>query len=56
MVVDSVVALMMVVHVDEIVNAGSDETCRSILHQITEFTANSLGELTWNTGGAFELY
>ena len=55
MVVDGKVELIMAVHVDDIVIAGSDETCRDFHAALTtKFPANNLSELTWYTGYAFK--
>ena len=55
MVADGKVELIMAVHVDDIVIAGSDETCRdSHAALTTNFPTNYLGELTWYTGCAFK--
>ena len=55
MVVDGKVELIMAVHVDDIVIAGSDEACRDFHAAInTKFPTNNLGELTRYTGCAFE--
>ena len=52
---DGKVELIMAVHVDDIVIAGSDETCRdSHAALTTNFPTNYLGELTWYTGCAFK--
>ena len=57
MVVDGKVQLIMAVHVDDIVIAGSDEACRDFhAALITKFPTNSLGKLTWYTGCAFKRY
>ena len=55
MVVDGKVQLIMAVHVDDIVIAGSDESCR-YFHAalVTKFSTNNLRELTWCTGCAFK--
>ena len=54
-VVDGKVALIMAVHADDTVIAGSDETCRDF-HAVLvrKFPTNNLGELTWYTGCSFE--
>ena len=55
MVVDGKVELIMAVHVDDIVVAGSDEACRDFHAAInTKFPTNNLGESTWFTGCAFK--
>ena len=55
MVVDGKVQLIMAVHVDDIVIAGSDESCRDFhAALVTKFPTNNLGELTWYTGCAFK--
>ena len=55
MVVDGKVELIMAVHVDDIVIAGSDEACRDFHAALnTKFPTNSLGELIWYTGCAFK--
>ena len=55
MVVDDKVELIMAVHVDDIVIAGSDEACRDFHAALnTKFPTNNLGELTWYTGCAFK--
>ena len=55
MVMDGKVELIMAVHVDDIVIARSDKTCRdSHAALITKFPTNNLGELTWYTGSAFK--
>ena len=55
MVVDGKVELIMAVHVDDIVIAGSDETCKDFhAALVTKFPTNNLGELTWYTGCAFK--
>ena len=54
-VVNGKVELIMAVHVNDIVIAGSDEACRDFhatLH--TKFPTNSLGELAWYTGCDFK--
>ena len=49
------VELIMAVHVDDIVIAGSDEACRDFHAALNiEFPMNNLGELTWYTGCAFK--
>ena len=51
MVVDGKVELIMAVHVDDIVIAGSGETCRDFhAASTTKFPTNNRGELTWCTG------
>ena len=51
MVVDSKVELIMDVHVDDIVIAGSDEACKDFHAALNnKFPPNNLGELTWCTG------
>ena len=53
MVVDGKIELIMAIHVDDIVIAGSDETCRDFHAALsTKFPTNNLGELTWYTGCA----
>ena len=55
MVVDGKVELSMAVHVDDIVIAGSNETCRYFHAALTtKFPTSNLGELTWYTGCAFK--
>ena len=55
MVVDGKVELTVAVHVDDIVIAGSDETCRDFHAALSmKFPTNDLGELTWYTGCAFK--
>ena len=55
MVVDGKVELIMAIHVDDIVIAGSDEACRDFHAELnTKFPTNNLGELTWYTGCAFK--
>ena len=55
MVVDGKVELIMAVHVDDIVIAGSDEACRGFHAALnTKIPTNNLGELTWYTGCAFK--
>ena len=55
MVMDGKVQLIMAVHVDDIVIAGSHETCRNFHAALTaKFPTNNLGELTWYTGCAFK--
>ena len=55
MVVDGKIELIMAIHVDDIVIAGSDETCRDFHAALTtKFPANNLSELTWYTGYAFK--
>ena len=55
MVADGKVELIMAVHVDDIVIAGSDETCRDFHAALSmKFPTNDLGELTWYTGCAFK--
>ena len=55
MVVDGKVELIMAVHVDDIVIAGSDETCKDFHAALTtKFSTNHLGELTWYTDCAFK--
>ena len=55
MVVDGKVELTTAVHVDDMVIAGSDETCRDFHDALTtKFLTNNLGELTWCTGCAFK--
>ena len=57
MVVDGKVELVMTVHVDDIVIAGSDEACRDFHAALnTKFPTNNLGELTWYTGCASKRY
>ena len=55
MVVDGKVELIMAVHVDDIVIAGSDETCKDFHAALTtKFSTNYLVELTWYTGCALK--
>ena len=55
MVVDGKVELIMAVHVDGTVIAGSDEHCRDFHAALnTMFPTNSLDILTWYTGCAFK--
>ena len=55
MVVDGKVELIMPVHVDNIVIAGSDEACRDFHAALnTKFPTNNLCELTCYTGCAFK--
>ena len=55
MVVDGKVQLIMAVHVDDIVIAGSDEPCRDFhAALVTKFPTNNLAELTWYTGCSFK--
>ena len=55
MLVDGKAKLIMAVHVDDIVIAGSDEACRDFHAALnTKFPTNNLGELTWYTGCAFK--
>ena len=57
MFVDSKIELIMAVHVDDIVIAGSDEACRDFHAALsTKFSTNNLGELNWYTGCAFKLF
>ena len=54
MVVDGKVELIMAVHVDDIVIAGSDKACRDFYAALnTKLPTNNLGELTWYTSCAF---
>ena len=54
-VVDGKVELIMAVHVDSIVIAGSDEACRDFYAALnTKFPTNNLGELTRCTGFTFK--
>ena len=54
-VVDGKEELIMAVHVDDIVIAGSNETCRDFhAALVTKFPTKDLGELTWYTGCAFK--
>ena len=54
--VDDKVELFMAVHVDDIVIAGSDETCTDFHAALkSKFPMNNLGELTWYTGSDFKL-
>lgn len=54
-VVNSEVELNMVVDVDGIVTAGTDDTCRDChAALITKFATNNLGEKSWNAASAFE--
>ena len=55
MAVDGKVELIVAVHVDDIVIAGSDEISRDV-HAVLvkKFRTNNLGELTWYTGCAFK--
>ena len=49
------VELSMAVHSDDIVIAGSDETCRDFHDALTAaMPTNYLGELIWYTGYAFK--
>ena len=51
MVVGGKVELIKAVHVDDMVIAGSNETCRGFFATlVTQFPTNNLGELTWYTG------
>ena len=55
MVVDGNVKLIMDVHVDDIVIAGSDETCKDFhAALVTKFPTNNLGGLTWYAGCALK--
>ena len=55
MVVHGKIKLIMAVHVDDIVIAGSDETCTDFHAALnTKFPTNNLGELTWYAGCAFK--
>ena len=55
MVVDGKVELIMVVHVDGNVIAGSDEPCKDFHAALTsKFPTNNLDELTWYTSCAFK--
>ena len=55
MVVDGKVELIMAVHVDDIVIAGSDVACGDLHAALnTKFPTNNLGELTRYTGCAFK--
>ena len=55
MVVDGKVELIMAIHADDIVIAGSNETCRDFYPALTtKFPTSNLGELTWYTGCAFK--
>ena len=55
MVVDGKVKLIMAVHADGIVIAGTDEACRDFRAALNnKFPANNLCELTWYTGCAFQ--
>ena len=55
MVVDGKVELVMAVHVDSIVTAGSDNTCRGFhAARVPKFPSNTPQGLTWYTGCAFK--
>ena len=55
MVVDGKVELIMAVHVNDIVFAGSDEACRHFHAALaTKSPMNNLSEPIWYTGCAFE--
>ena len=52
---DGKVELIVAVHVDDIVIAGSDETCRDFHAALVKnFPTSNLRELTWYTGCAFK--
>ena len=54
-VVDGKVELMMAIHVDDIVIAGSDEACGDFHAALNaKFPTNNLGEFAWYTGCAFK--
>ena len=54
-VVQGKVELIIVDHVDAIVMAGTDETCRDFhAALVTKFPTINLGEQTWYTGYAFK--
>ena len=56
MVVDVKVKLIIAVHVDDIVIAGSDETCRDFHPAlVTKLPTNNFGELTWSTDCCFQM-
>ena len=56
MVVDGKVEVIMAVHVDDIVIAGSDQACRDFHAALnTKFPTNNLGALTWYIGCDFKL-
>ena len=55
MVVDGHVELIMAIHVDDIVIAGSDEVCRDFHAALSSKSpTNNLGELTWYSGCTFK--
>ena len=55
MVVDGKVELIMAIHLDTIMIAGSDEACRDFHAALnTKFPTNNLGEQTWFPGCAFK--
>ena len=55
MAVDGKVELIVAVHVDDIVIAGSDETCEDFhTALVSKIPTNNLGELTWYTRCAFK--
>ena len=55
MVADGKVEVIMAVHVDVIVMAGSDEACRDFHAALnSKFPTNNLGQSTWYTGCAFK--
>ena len=55
MLVDGNVELIMAVHADDIVIAGSNEACKDFHVALnTKFPTNNLGELTWCAGFAFK--
>ena len=55
MVMDGKVELTMAINVDDIVIAGTDETCRDFhAALVTKIPMNNIGELTWYAGCAFK--
>ena len=55
MVVDGKVELIMAVHVEDIVIAGSNERCKDFhVALVAKFPMNDLRQLTWYMGCAFK--
>lgn len=49
------VKIMLAVHVDHMIVASSDNTCNSLVRFLrNSLPTNSLGQLTYYTGGVFE--
>ena len=54
-VVDSKGELIMAVHVNDVVIAGSDEACRDFHAALNfKFPTNNLGKYAWDIGGVFK--